>query len=59
MDEHARLTPAQFARRAGLSLGYVYQLLWDGRVSADKVDGAWAIPVSELERKLQSREVSA
>ena len=58
MEEQVTLTPAEFARSAGLSLGYVYALLWAGRLAAQKNDGTWAISASELERRTQ-KAVSA
>ena len=50
MEPQDTLTPAEFARRTGLSLGYVYSLLWTGRLDAEKSDGNWSICASELER---------
>ena len=43
------LTPVEFARQSGLTLGYVYSLVWTGRLNAQKVAGAWEIPAPELE----------
>ena len=48
-DEH--MSPAQFARLSGLSLGYVYSLLWSGRLQAEKTDGQWRIPPSALQQR--------
>jgi hypothetical protein len=50
-QETTTLTPAQFARASGLSLNRVYALLWEGRVSAEKTDGVWQIPASELQKR--------
>ena len=51
------LSPAQFARQAGIRLDTVYKALWDGSLSAEKrLDGTWAIPVSELEKRTQKQE---
>jgi len=51
------LTPAEFSRLSGLSLGYVYARLWSGRVDgAHKVEGQWQIPASALEVLKQRRE---
>jgi hypothetical protein len=47
------LTPAEFARQSGLSLGYVYSLLWSGRLPAAKSDGVWQIPVNALKQRKQ------
>ena len=56
MSDSQELTPAEFARLTGLSLGYVYSQLWSGKLTATKSDGQWAIPVSEVERRKQRRE---
>src|SRR5262245_20556653 len=45
------MTPAQFAKAAGLSLSYVYGLVWSGRIQAEKIDDVWAIPMTELEKR--------
>ena len=51
------LSPAQYARLSGLSLGYVYGRLWSGRLAgAQKVDGQWRIPVAALESLKKSTE---
>ena len=50
-QDRLTLTPAEFARAAGLTLQYVYSLLAAGRLEAAKTDGAWAISAAELERR--------
>jgi hypothetical protein len=55
MNTAEQVTPAEFARLTGLSLGYVYNQLWSGKLSARKVDGQWAIPVTEVDRRNQRR----
>ena len=54
------LSPVQYARLRGLSLNYVYSLLWLGVLPAAKVDGRWLIDADAvLERqKRGSEEVS-
>ena len=52
------LTPAEFSRLSGLSLGYVYARLWSGRVAgAQKIHGQWHIPASALEALRQRESV--
>lgn len=46
----------QAARRLGCTLGYVYDLLYAGRLKAKKVAGRWRIPVAEVEARLKSME---
>ena len=43
------ITPREMAVRRGITLSYLYQLLWAGRVpGAQKVEGAWLIPVAAV-----------
>lgn len=37
------LSPAQYARAHGLTINYVYLLIWNGKVEARKVYGRWFI----------------
>lgn len=37
------MTVAEYARRHGFTMGYVYQLVWTRRLRARKVDGVWRI----------------
>jgi len=53
-QNNSTLTPAEFARQSGLSLGYVYSLLWSGRLQAAKSDGVWQIPQSALEQRREA-----
>lgn len=45
------ITPAEYARREGFSLNYVYKLLVVGRLPAERIDGKWQIPVNSNHRK--------
>ena len=54
------LTPAEFSRLTGLSLGYVYARLWSGRVGgAQKIHGQWHIPATALKALKQRRSALA
>lgn len=57
MQHGNELTPAEFAKRTGLSLGYVYTQLWSGKLVATKIEGQWAIPVTEVEKRKQRRDM--
>jgi len=48
------MTPAEFARASGLTLPYVYSLIWAGRLPAEKSDGVWQIPQSALEQRREA-----
>ncbi len=54
MQSPDALTPAEFARLTGLSLGYVYSQLWTGRLIANKLEGQWAIPAIEVEKRREA-----
>ena len=43
------------ARRLGYTLKYVYDLVYSGRLKAQKVAGRWQIPVAEIEARLRKR----
>ena len=56
-QDTSRLTPAEFSRLSGLSLGYVYAQLWSGRViGAQKIGSQWHISSTALEAARQRRE---
>ncbi len=48
-EEQLQLSPADFARRSGMTLNHTYSLLWSGRLQGSKIDGQWRIPASALE----------
>jgi excisionase family DNA binding protein len=50
------LTVPAVARKLGCTLRYVYDLLYAGRLKADKVGGRWQIPVAEVEARLRKRD---
>ncbi|MGC2324179.1 MAG: hypothetical protein WA463_16220 [Terriglobales bacterium] len=53
------ITPVQYARARRLTIGYVYALIWDGRLKARKVLGRWLIPanaVEERQRQIQLKQ---
>jgi len=43
------------ARKLGCTLRYVYDLVYAGRLKADKVEGRWKIPIAEVEARLKKR----
>jgi len=49
------MTPAEFARASGLTLPYVYSLIWAGRLPAEKsAGGVWQIPASALQQRREA-----
>ena len=43
------------ARQLGYTLKYVYDLVYSGRIKADKIAGRWHIPVSEVEARMAKK----
>ena len=43
------------ARQLGFTLKYVYDLVYSGRLKAEKVGGRWRIAASEVEARLRKR----
>jgi len=43
------------ARTLGFTLRYVYDLVYSGRLKAEKIAGRWRIPASEVEARLAKR----
>lgn len=46
---------SETARRLGFTLKYVYDLLYSGRLKAEKERGRWRIPSEEIEARLKMR----
>jgi hypothetical protein len=46
--ESELVSPVAYARLKGLSLSWVYSLLWLGALPATKVDGKWRIEAGAL-----------
>lgn len=57
--EQRDYSPAQAARKLGISLEYVYRQIWAGKIAAQKRNGKWHVPASELERRLKYRRSRA
>lgn len=53
------LSPVAYARAKGLSLNYVYTLLYLGRLRATKIDGKWRIPSDAVPERGKHREAEA
>jgi excisionase family DNA binding protein len=48
-----RISVSQAARRLGVALPYVYQLVWAGKLDARKVNGQWQ--EKAVEARLKAR----
>jgi len=56
--ESLEVTPRAGAQKLGVSLYYIYQLLWTGKLQGRKVGKQWRIPAEAIEARLKQREVS-
>jgi len=43
------------ARQLGVSIRFVYDLVWSGKLPAQKVDKVWRIPASAIDARLKQR----
>ncbi len=50
------LTASQVSRILGITLDYVYRLIYSGKLVARNSEGRWPIPVSEVESRLKAKE---
>lgn len=57
MTKETDLTAMQACRRLGVTLDYVYRLLYAQRLPARKVNGIWRIPASAVEDRARRRGV--
>ena len=49
------MTVAQTARTLGIAIGYVYALIWSGKLRAKKVNGQWRVSAEDVAARLKSR----
>lgn len=48
------ITIRQAARRLNLTMNYVYNLIWTGKIKARKVGRQWRIPVKVIEARIKA-----
>ena len=53
--EKTELTPREASRKLRVSLYFVYQLLWSGKLPGKKVGKSWAIPKDAIDARLNER----
>lgn len=58
MKNDTSMSPAETAQKLNVTIGYVYGLLWVGKMKGekDKVTGKWRIPQSEIDIRLRHRK---
>jgi excisionase family DNA binding protein len=49
------LTPAQAARRLGITLDAIYKLLYAAKLPGKKVGARWLLPADAVEERLRKR----
>jgi excisionase family DNA binding protein len=49
------ISVSEAARRLGVSITYVYSLLWAGKLKARKVNREWRISADAVESRLKAR----
>jgi excisionase family DNA binding protein len=55
MEKSTELTPRLAARKLGVSLYYIYQSLWAGKLPGRKVGKQWRIPAEAVDTRLKQR----
>ena len=53
--QEKEMTVSEAARKLGVSLPYVYSLVWAGKLKARKVNRGWRISSSAVEARLKAR----
>jgi len=55
-DKQRELTAAETCRRLGVSLDYVYRLLYAGQLAGRKLDKTWRVSEAAVEERARQRE---
>jgi excisionase family DNA binding protein len=55
-NERKEVTATEACRRLGVSLDYLYRLLYAQRLPARKVDKTWRISAAAVEERVRQRE---
>jgi len=55
MPRTNEISPRAAAQKLGVSMYFVYQLLWTGKLRGKKVGKNWLIPVDAVEARLKQR----
>jgi excisionase family DNA binding protein len=58
MKPHKTSTVQEAARALGWTLKYIYDLIYSGRISAEKIAGRWRIPEAEIAARLSKRVIN-
>jgi excisionase family DNA binding protein len=55
MPDNETVSMREAAAMLDVSLQHVYRLVWEGRLSAQKVDGKWRLSVEAVQSRLDKR----
>jgi excisionase family DNA binding protein len=55
MPTSKTMSVREAARRLGVSMKQVYNLLWDGRLNGQKIDGQWCVSAGDVQDRLTAR----
>jgi excisionase family DNA binding protein len=55
LDHEKTIGIAEAARRLEVTLKYIYDLVYSGKLPAQKVGRTWRIPASAIEARLKQR----
>ncbi|MGB9234739.1 MAG: helix-turn-helix domain-containing protein [Terriglobales bacterium] len=55
MEKSNDLTPRAAAHKLGVSLYYIYQSLWAGKLAGRKIGKQWRIPAEAVNARLKQR----
>ena len=53
--EPKEITAIEAARRLGVGLGFLYSLVWTGKLRARKINRQWRVSVDSVEARLKQR----
>ena len=54
MAKDTEITPIEAARRLGMGLNYIYNLLWTGKLAGRKVDDQWVVSLAGVEARVKN-----
>jgi|HubBroStandDraft_4_1064222.scaffolds.fasta_scaffold561931_2 excisionase family DNA binding protein len=55
MKNNQTFTVPAAARQLGFTLKYIYDLVYSGRMKAEKIAGRWHIPASEVNARMAKK----
>jgi len=53
--EPKEISAIDAARRLGVGLGFLYSLVWTGKLQARKINRQWRVSVDSVEARLKQR----